>query len=229
VTGSAGPPAALPGTFLASLDPSERVALETLAIRRRFPLGSMLMFEHEPSERVMILTRGRVKISSSGDDGRELMLGIRDPGDVLGELGFVDGQPRIATASALDPVQALVISSQMFRAHLETTPRLAVILLEVITRRFREATRMRTQFAASDTLGRVAARILELAERYGTRQDDAIVVAMPITHEELAAWTGASRAGVAQALQTMRELGWIVTERRRMVIKQIDAVRTRAA
>lgn len=220
---------ALPGTFLASLTASERADLERLAVRRRFPTGAVMMFEHEPGERVMILVRGRVKISSIRDDGRELMYNIRDPGDVLGELSVVDDEPRVATISALDPVEALVISADTFRAHLETTPRLAVMLLETITRRFRETTRMRSQFATSDTMGRVAARIVELAERHGIPQDDGIAIAMPISQEELASWAGASRAGAAHALQTMRDLGWILTERRRVVVPRLDALRARAA
>ena len=105
---------ALRGTFLASLTGPERADLERLAVRRRFPTGAVLMFEHEPGERVMILVRGRVKISSIRDGGRELMYNIRDPGDVLGELSVVDDEPRVATISALDPVEALVISADTF-------------------------------------------------------------------------------------------------------------------
>ena len=97
--------------------------------------------------------------------------------------------------------------AQSFRAHLERTPRVAVALLEVVRPRFRETTLKRTPFAASDTMARVAVRILELAERwYGEPSEQGIRIASPFSQEELAALTGASRAGVAHALQPMREL-----------------------
>ena len=224
-------PAALitPGSFLALLDHAERDALQALGVPRSFPSRSVLMFEHEPGDRVMLLHSGRVKISRVEEEGQEVLLSIRDPGDLLGELGFIDGQPRIATVTALEPVQALVIPGQTFRAHLERTPRVAVALLEVVARRFRETTLKRSQFAASDTIGRLAARMVELAARYGEPTSEGIIVAGPLTQEELAAWAGASRAGVAHAFQTMRELGWIRTERRRLLIRDLDALEARAA
>jgi CRP/FNR family cyclic AMP-dependent transcriptional regulator len=74
---------ATPGTFLELLTEAERTSLEALGIRRRFPAGALLMFEHEPSERVMILLRGRVKVTRAIEGGRELLLGMCDPGDLL--------------------------------------------------------------------------------------------------------------------------------------------------
>jgi CRP/FNR family transcriptional regulator, cyclic AMP receptor protein len=216
-------------TFLQLLDDAEREALERLGVRRRFPGEAVLMFEHEPAERVMVLLAGRVKVTLAGEDGRETLLSIRDPGDVLGELSFIDRQPRIATVTALEPVEALVMSGDAFRSYLSTTPRVAVVLLEVVARRFREATIKRSQFAASDTMGRLAARIVELAERYGTPSEDGIRLVSPLSQEELAGWTGASRAGVAQALQTLRGLGWIETDRRSLIVRDPESLRARAA
>jgi CRP-like cAMP-binding protein len=215
-------------TFLALLTPAEREAIQALGVPREFPRGSAIMFQREPGERVILLLSGRVKITRVLEDGREVMLSIRDPGDLLGELAFIDGQPRLATATALDEVRAVVIPASTFRRHLETTSRVAVVLLEVVARRFRETTLRRSELAASDTMGRVAARIVELADRYGEPCDGGTQVASPLSQEEVAAWTGASRAGVAQALQSLRELGWLETERRRFIVRDIDALRARA-
>ncbi len=220
---------AAPRTFLALLDQPEREALDGLGVRRSFPRGALLMFQQEPGERVMILLSGRVKVAQVDEEGRELLLSIRDAGDVLGELAFIDHQPRLASVTALEPVTALVIPASAFRAHLERTPRVAVALLEVIARRFRETTIKRSQFAASDTLGRLAARIVELAERYGQPTDGGVLITVPLSQEEMAAWTGASRAGVAHAFQTLRELGWVQTNRRKLVVRDLQALRARAA
>jgi CRP-like cAMP-binding protein len=217
------------GTFLALLDDSERAALSELSNPREFRRGAILMYEGEPGERVMILESGRVKITRIEAGGHETMLSIRDPGDVLGELSLIDEGPRLASVTALEPVRVMVIASSVFRAHLERTPRVAVALLEVQARRLRETTLKRSQFAASDTVGRLAARIVELSERYGTEREDGIAIELALTQEELTSWTGASRAGVAKAFQTLRELGWIETHRLGLVVHQLDALRRRAA
>jgi CRP/FNR family cyclic AMP-dependent transcriptional regulator len=103
------------------------------------------------------------------------------------------------------------------------------VLTESVAARLRESNAKWLQFAALDTLGRLAARILELADRYGEPGEDGIVIPMPISRDDLASWTGASRAGVAQALQTMRELGWLTTERRQLIVRDVSALRTRSA
>jgi CRP/FNR family transcriptional regulator, cyclic AMP receptor protein len=219
----------LAGTFLARLHENECAALIAGGTRREFPRETILMFEKELEERVMVVLDGRVKVTRVDQDGRELLLNIRDPGDVLGELALIDHEPRSATVAALEPVVALVLSGDTFRSYLEATPRAAVVLLEIVAGRFREELSRRVQFTESDTMGRLAARLLELGDRYGEESDGEIAVVLPISQEELASWVGASRAGVAAALQAMRELGWIRTERRSVLIRDAPALRSRAA
>jgi CRP-like cAMP-binding protein len=216
-------------TFLDCLTESERAELIGLGFQRKFPAGAVLMFQDEPDTHVLLLLKGRVKVTRSDSAQHELLLAIRDRGELLGELAFIDGRPRLATVTALEAVEAVLFPGREFRAYLESTPRVAVVLLESVASRFREATVRRLQFAASDTLGRLAARIVELTDRYGTAEEAGIVVAMPISQDELASWTGASRAGVTAGLQTMRELGWLSTERKRLVIHDPEAMRARAA
>ncbi len=218
-----------PGSFIELLAPDEQAALRALGRDRKFVRGSVLMYEGEPGERVMVIISGHVKITRTTRDGHETILSFRGPGDLLGELSCIDGQPRLSSVEAIEPVDALVIAASAFRHHLETTPRVAVAVLENLSRRFRDTARKRSQFGASDTIGRVAARLVELAERYGESCEHGVLITLPISQEELGAWTGSSRAGVAKALQTLRELHWIDTERRRFTIRDIEALRARAA
>ena len=187
------------------------------------------MHERDPSDLVMILLGGHVKTTLVGESGREALLSIRDPGDILGELSAIDGEPRVASVTAIDAVTSVLIPAPVFRRHLETTPRVAVVVLAVVTRRFREATLARSQFGRSDTIGRLSARLVELVERYGAPADDGLLVTLALSQEELGAWTGASRAGLASALRTLRELGWIETRRRRILVRDLAALRERAA
>jgi CRP/FNR family transcriptional regulator, cyclic AMP receptor protein len=218
-----------PGTFGALLTDDERLALERLGVRRRFARGSTLIVQGGTDRRVVLILSGRVKVFRVDPSGHELLLVICDPGSLLGELGAIDGEPGIAHVGALDDVEALVIPAADFRRHLETVPRVAVVLLEDIVQRFRDTTVRRSQFSSSDTTGRLIARILELADRYGEPGPEGIAIDLPISQEELAAWTGSSRAGVMQAIQSLRELGWISTGRRRIVVTQPDAMRARSA
>ena len=70
---------------------------------------------------------------------------------------------------------------------------------------------------------------MELADRHGEPAADGIAITLPISQEELAGWAGASREAAAKALQTLRELGLIRTERRRIVVLDEEGLRRVAA
>jgi CRP-like cAMP-binding protein len=102
-----------------------------------------------------------------------------------------------------------------------------LLLMRSIVRRLRDADSKRVEFAAQDTVGRVAARLVELAERYGEERAASIQIDLPLSQEELASWTGCSREAVTKALHAMRDLGWIETGRRTVKVLQVDALRRR--
>jgi CRP-like cAMP-binding protein len=129
--------------------------------------------------------------------------------------------------TAIEQVEALLVSARDFRRLLDR-PEFAVELLRRMGQRFRDADRKRVEFGASDTVGRVAARLVELAERYGEPEGRSLAIALPLNQEELAGWAAASRAAMANALQTLRELGWIETGRRRIRVLDLEALRRRS-
>jgi len=218
-----------PGTFLALLSDGDLDALLELGSTRRFARGERLMRQGEPGDRVLILLAGHVKASSNDSHGREMVLSFRGPGDVLGELTFSHAEPRSSNVTAIEPVEAQSLAASEFRRYLEQRPAAALAVIDVISRRLRDANRKRVQFGDLDTVGRIAARLVELCERYVQRTDAGTEIGLPVTQEDLGSWTASSRAGVASALRTMRELGWITTERRRITVRDLGALMQRAA
>lgn len=214
--------------FLASLSEAEVGTLKDHSVVRTYPRGTALFHEHQAPDRVVVLLAGCVKLSALSEDGKEVVLAIRGPGDLLGELSAMDGEPRSATATALEPVDALVVPASDFRAFLQRNPRVALLLVTMLSRRLRDADRKRVEFTAQDSTGRVAARIVELSERFGDQVDKGLQIDLPISQEELAGWTGCSRDSVVKALHAMRELGWIQTERRRITVLDLAALRRRS-
>jgi CRP/FNR family cyclic AMP-dependent transcriptional regulator len=216
------------GGFLGALEPEAADALRSHGVPRRYVRGTALFHEGQLADRVMVVLSGTVKLSSVSEEGKEVLLALRGPGDLLGELGALDGRPRAASAIAVENLEALVVPAADFRAFLEVHPRAALVIVEMLAKRLRDADRKRVEFAAQDSMSRVAARIVELSERFGEERDGVLHIDLPISQEELAGWTGCSRDSVVKALQAMRGLGWIDTERRRITVHDLDAVRRRA-
>jgi CRP/FNR family transcriptional regulator, cyclic AMP receptor protein len=229
MSGDSGSPTDPAIGFLGALSPAQGDSFRSRAIPRRFRKGQALFHEGGSSDRVVALISGRVKVSTATDEGKEIVLAFRGPGDLLGELSAIDGSPRSATVEAIEPVEALAVASADFRALLLEHPEIALMLLETVSRRLRDADRKRVEYGAHDTVGRVAARLLELARDYGEPDARGIRIGLPISQEELAGWTGASREAVSKALQTLRSAGWVVTERRRFPVCDPKALRRRSA
>jgi CRP-like cAMP-binding protein len=215
--------------FLPALNDDERRGLMSGGVVRSFSAGGALFHENQLADRVLVLQEGFVKLSCFSDDGREVVLAIRGPGDVLGELAALDGGTRSATAVALEAVQALAVPTTYFNDFLDRNPRVFRLLLVILAQRLRDADRLRLEFASKETMGRVASRIVELSERFGSASEGSIRIDFPLTQEELAGWTACSRDSVVKALQSMRDLGWIETGRRRIQVIDLEAVRRRAA
>ncbi|MFN2587347.1 MAG: Crp/Fnr family transcriptional regulator [Actinomycetota bacterium] len=216
------------GGFLGRLSDDEARALLGRGRRRTYDGGVPIFHEGEVSDRIVLLLRGRAKIATVTEDGKEVMLGVRDPGDLLGEFSAIDGEPRSANVIAMEPVEALVLESGSFREWLTEHPRTALLLLEMVLARLRDADRKRVEFSAYDTVGRVARRLYELAERFGRDTPRGVEIALPLTQDELAAWTGASRVGVSQALKALRDREWIETRRRSITVRDMAALSRRA-
>lgn len=217
------------GTFLALLSDDDRGALLTTGGLRTFAHGDHLMRQGEPGDRVLALLAGHAKVSHVDARGHETVFSFRGPGDVLGELSFTTAEPRSGNVIAIETVQVQALTSAQFKTFLLERPTAALTLIDVISRRFRYANTARVEFGDLDIVGRLAARLIELCHRYGDPTDDGIEIRLPVTQEDLGSWTASSRASVADALRTMRELGWIRTERRRITVLDLPALNQRVA
>jgi CRP/FNR family cyclic AMP-dependent transcriptional regulator len=216
-------------TLLDVLDDSARAELLARGIRRRYPAGATLFAEGDRSDRCFLLDSGNVKIVQVTADGREVLLGVRGPSELIGDWSVIDGLPRSASAVALEPVDAVQLDAVQFLGFLEASPKAALWMLRSVLARLRDSDRKRAEFAASDAAGRLARRLAELADQHGQPVDGGVRITLPLSQDELAGWTGASREAVAKALAQFRTRGWLSTERRRITVHDLEALQRRAA
>jgi CRP/FNR family cyclic AMP-dependent transcriptional regulator len=218
----------MPDTFLDSLTAEEAAELSASGTRRAYGANVTLFRQGDDAGAVMVLLQGRVKVVGSAGFGREAIVAVRGPGDLLGELAAIDGGPRSATVTTLEPVEVLLVAQSTFSALMERHPHVALVILRSVVESLRHADEQHAQFATHDVPARVAQRLLELAERFGSPGDRGIEIALPLSQEELASWAGASREAVSKALHQLRELRIVETGRRRVTVLELDALRRRA-
>jgi CRP-like cAMP-binding protein len=214
--------------FLGRLTPAQFADLIVRGTRRTFPGGSVLAIEGDLAHEVLVLTSGRVKVSVSSAESREVVLDVSEGAALLGELSAIDGGPRSATVTALSAVEVVCIPTDSFNAFLDSAPEVMRSLLVDVVARLRLRIRHQLEFGAGDALGRVCARLLELVERQGVGGQSPVTVESPVSQANLAGWTGLSREAVVKALQSLRRLGWVENQGHVFVIRDLEQVRRRA-
>lgn len=217
-------------SFLGSLLEADRTALLQAGRSRHWQKGEFLLRAGDGADTAIVVLEGLVKIHNTAADGSEVMLALIGTGELLGETSSVLDRVRSASATALESVEGLVIPAGGFRSFLADHRRAAEALLDLALGRLHVSDIRLVEFAVSDSLGRVTSRLIELAERFGTRRDSGeIELVLPITQEELAHWSASSLESTARALRALRDLGLIETHRRRLVVLDIDRLRLHSA
>jgi CRP-like cAMP-binding protein len=188
-----------------------------------------MVYEGQLGAPVITVLQGRVRVSALASDGRELVLAFRGPGAIIGEIAALDEGRCSASVVAIDEVTAIVLTAPEFHQFLHARPEAAIALLKLLVHRLRDADRKRIEFAALDTPGRVAARIVELADRFGHQQPDGTtIITLTLSQEQLATWVGSSREATVKALAQLRNLGWVQTGRRHIQVHDLPALRRRS-
>ncbi len=211
--------------FLDALNEDERSAFNALGRVREFDRGEVIFHEGDDPGGVLAIVSGRVKVSVAGVGGREVVVRFPGAGELVGDLSAIAERPRSATVTAVDQVEAIAIRAPDFRRFLLEHPRVAPLVFEHMAELLAEADRQRVDFATRDVTARIAGRLVELAQEAGEPGPEGTRITLPISQEELAAWTGASREAVARSLHLLRELGWVETRRREITVLSVEALR----
>ncbi|NOY15866.1 MAG: Crp/Fnr family transcriptional regulator [Gammaproteobacteria bacterium] len=184
--------------------------------RQKYARNSIIIAEGDLSDSLYIVNEGKVKIYISDADGREMQLKILEPGDYFGELALIDQKPRSASAMTICDSQLSVITSKSFLKCLADNQKIALIMLQVLAKRLRDATELQRQLALMDVYGRLRVTLLASA-----KDGDGIHKLEPKpTQQDIANKIGASREMVSRILSDLRAHGYIDINKTSIVIKK---------
>jgi CRP-like cAMP-binding protein len=211
--------------LFSGIDPEALEAIARSLRIRHFRRGEVLFHEGDPGDALFIVASGAVKVVVPSEEGEEAILATLKRGDFLGELALLDGAPRSASAIALEATDALTLPRDQFRALADAEPAIRGALLEAMARELRRLTKHVAELHFLDLTGRLAARLVRLAEDHGERLPDGSVrLDAPLTQSDLAAMIGATRQSVNKLLGEFEEEGLLRLERDSIVVADVAAL-----
>ena len=214
-------------TIFSSLNESEMRDLMGVARRRRFRAGEVIFHRDDPGQVLYIIKEGKVKICVISPDGQEISLVVLGKGEYFGEFSLLDGLPRSTDAIALEQVECYTLQRNDFHNVIMKNPKIALQVLEVLVKRLRSTDQQVEDLIFLDVYGRVAKKLLELAESHGIKAEDGIRIDVRLTQQELASMVGASRESVNKVMGYYMDKGYISTDRHRITVHNLNELKRR--
>src|SRR3954471_2004336 len=208
-------------------DQSMLSSLSSRLRTRRFRRNEEIMHQGDPGDSLHIVGAGAVKIVLPSAEGEEAIIATLRPGDFFGELALLDGAPRSATATALEPSETLVLPRPVFFELLDSVPGLRDALLSGGARELPRPPGHVEELHFLDLSGRLATRLARLAQEAEPNSAGEIHLSWPYTQSDLAAMIGGTRQSVNRLLSELVDEGLVHLERDTLIVVDPEALARR--
>jgi CRP/FNR family transcriptional regulator, cyclic AMP receptor protein len=183
-------------------------------VRRR----RVIYLPGDPGRSIYFVSGGRIKISRVTRDGKELTLAYRGPTEIFGELCLMDGGPRQEMAEAIENALIANIPLEEFEKILRSSASVASTLVRILCERRRELENKVEDLVYRDVNAKLAELLLKLAEDYGVDDARGTILAVKVTHQEMANIIGSTRETVSLTLSQFKRQKLITTDGRKIIL-----------
>ncbi len=207
-----------------SLAEKERETLLLAAREKRLEKGRSL-FSSPESEEVIIILDGAAKSFYAGGLEKKPLLDFHKSGEVLGEESALLSGPRDVEALAMGKARALCFPADEVRAMMDAQPRFGRTMSALCVSRARACRARLYSMTADPVPVRVAGALYALARKFGERGKTGTMIALAVTHRDVADYVGASREATSSVISIFRKNGLITGGARRIIIPDMNALK----
>jgi len=176
---------------------------------RHFKKNHILMFENDQDEEIYIIRSGMVKVCRI-NEGREIVLGISMPGDIIGETEALSSdQHRISSIEALEGVSTWLISKNDFLDIVEKYPSVLRKAYMILVERTRVLNRLVRYLTFYDVRTKVANLLMDLLYNFGKPCDNGYKIDLKINQTLLANMLGVTRESISKTIGDFQNEGLI--------------------
>jgi CRP/FNR family transcriptional regulator, cyclic AMP receptor protein len=206
--------------LFAELDDRELAAIAAVAKPRRYAKDAVVFHADEAGDVFCLIREGRVKVTMTSPEGKEIILSTMGPGDFFGEMSLIDNEPRSASVIATERLDLVTIWRTDFLQILSENFSITRKLLAVLSRRLREASARIESLATMDVYGRLARYFLDLAAQQGKILDNGYVSVVRPTHQAIANTIGTSRETVSRLIHDLMKQNLLLSEGKTIYLKK---------
>lgn len=210
--------------FFAPLAPAELAEVNELFREDGYRAEEYIYFTGDPATRLYVVAAGKIKLLRHSLEGKDVVLEVLGPGDLLGSLAALGDAEYADTAQAQTGVCVLGIAAEDFQRVLQRYPAVALKVLELTAARLQGAHDAIRQLSAEPVERRIAAALLKLAAKLGEQKPEGLLIQMPLSRQDIAAMTGATTETASRILSQFRKAGLIESGRQWISLKDPAAL-----
>ncbi|MFH1074478.1 MAG: Crp/Fnr family transcriptional regulator [Candidatus Firestonebacteria bacterium] len=193
-----------------ALSDKEKDRILSVSVQKEFERGDVLAREGDRSSHVYIIAEGQIKGTRFTSDGREIILEVFGPCDVIGQVAAIANEPFYYTAIALTKVTVNIIKKEEFMEFLRLNPAINNKVLIALGKRLRAAQEKIEEFVNDKVEQRIAKILITLSSRMGLE--------IPFTRQEIAGMVGTTIETAIRVTSRFKEARVIKTTRGKIII-----------
>jgi CRP/FNR family transcriptional regulator len=188
--------------------------------------GQILFNEGAYPFGVFCINNGKIKLSHSGDDGKEQIIRLLKAGDILGYRALLSGERYSASAVALEDAQICFIPKELFINVLKMDPALAFEMMKLLSDELHKTEIKLTHLAQKPIRERLAETLLFIKETYGY-EADGITLNVRLSREEIANLVGTATESAIRLLSEFKKDGMVELDGKKIkILSQKELVKT---
>ena len=209
-------------TYFAGLDNCALERISRLMMERKVMKKEIIWLEQEPAKMIYFVASGLIKLFKTSTGGKEQILRLVRPGDCFGHVGIFNGGSNPESAQALVPSVLYGLMKSDLEALLREYEQLALNTIKILA----TETHHYMSLVEDLSLRRVSGRLAKMLLEHSSEEiDDASLI---LTQANMAAMTGTVREVIGKSVKALEEKGAIRSNRRSIIIKDINALRIMA-
>ncbi len=203
--------------FLEKLKGSEKQFLIPYFFKKTLRRGEMAFMEGETADTLYTLIDGVMKLFKTSANGKEQIISLATPYEILNDTSIFDGGPNPVSAQAISPAILYGIKREKLEQIIQQHPEITLDIIKLLAERNRKLLTLIEDLSFKQVIGRVGKILLE----HGNQAKDH---PHRLTQQEMAAIAGTAREVVARSLKTLEERGYVKIDRNRISITNKPAL-----
>jgi CRP-like cAMP-binding protein len=187
-------------------------------VMNTYKKGQTIFFQGNPPFGLYCINSGKIKITNTGNDGKESILRIAGPGDVLGHRSLFSEETYHATATVIEDAVICFLDKKFIYKAIEAEPTVATNLIQKLSREMGSAEARAAAMSQKNVRERLAELLLMLKKSYGIQEGKRWKLDIKLTREELASMVGTANETVIRFISEFKEEGIIEQEAKTIFI-----------